>query len=79
MAGTERGAVLLGSGPGLVGDRGGAEVVAICFRVEAQEVRKDEVGFVQQTPLVVSSVALCFGYELEEFVADWLRVDRGGP
>lgn len=70
MAGAEGKAILLGSGPVLVGDRGGAEVVGVCFRVEAQEVRQDKVGFVQQAPLVVSSVALCFGYELEEFWLD---------
>lgn len=71
MAGAEGGAVLPGLGPVLVGDGGGAEiVVSVCIRVKAQEVGKDEVGFVQQTPLVVSSVALCFGYELEEIWLD---------
>lgn len=72
VAGTEGRAVLFGTWTGLVGIRGGAygDISGACVRVKAQEVRQDEVRFVQQTPLVVSSVALCFGYELEEF---WLE------
>lgn len=43
MTGTEGRAVLLGSGPSLVGDGCGAEVVGVCFCVEAQEVGQDKV------------------------------------
>lgn len=43
MTGTEGRAILLGSWSSLVGDGCGAEVVAVCFRVEAQEVGQDKV------------------------------------
>lgn len=78
VAGTEGRAILFRAWTGLAGIRGGADgdVFGIRVRVKAQEVRQDEVRLVQQTPLVVSSVALCFGYELEEF---WLENTQFKP